>query len=235
MKTKISKACCFTVKIIGMGRFGTLLAEIIKKHFPEADLVEKVEEADVVFPCVPIRAFEGVIKEIAPKLKKGALVIDVCSVKVHPVKIMKKHLPKHIQIIASHPLFGPDSAKNGLKDLKIMLWNISAKKSTFNNIKSQCQKLKLEVIEITPEEHDKLMAFSQAYTFFVGKIGRELNLRPTSLDTEGFRQTLKIQQYVVNDSEELFVDMQKFNPFTKSMRKKFISTAIKLDNKINLS
>jgi len=222
------------IKIIGMGRFGTLLASIIKKHFPNAILVDKIEEADIVFPCVPIRAFEEVIKEISPKLKNGALVIDVCSVKVHPVKVMKKHLPKHVQIIASHPLFGPDSAKNGLAGLKIMLWNVSAKKSTFNKIQTSCRKLNLQIIEITPEEHDKFMAFSLAYTHFIGRIGKDMKIMSTPIDTEGFKQTLKIQQYVVNDSEELFIDMHRFNPFSDAMRKKFIEAVIKLDNKINL-
>jgi prephenate dehydrogenase len=223
------------IKIIGMGRFGTLLASIIKNNFPKAKLVENVEDADIVFPCVPISAFEEVIKEISPKLKKGALVMDVCSVKVHPVHIMKKYLPKEVEIIATHPLFGPDSAGNGLAGLKIMLYNVSASLSHYKKVKKACEKLQLNIVEMTPDEHDRLMAYSQIYTHFVGRIGKELNLAETPIDTVGFKKTLEIQQYVVNDSEELFVDMNKFNPYSKAMREQFLRAAAKLDKKINLS
>lgn len=217
-----------------MGRFGTLLSKILTDNFKEVVLVESVEEADVVFPCVPIRDFEEVIKDIAPRLKKGALVIDVCSVKVYPIKIMKKYL-KNVDIIATHPLFGPDSAKNGLENLPIMVFNISANKDIYRKFKAKCQNMKLKIIEITPEEHDKYMAYSQAYTHFVGRIGQELKLSETPIDTIGFKQTLEIQKYVINDSEELFIDMHKFNPYSKAMREKFIKAASKLDTKINLS
>lgn len=216
-----------------MGRFGTLLAKIIKGHFPAEELVETVEEADIVVPAVPISAFEDVIKEISPKLKPGALVLDVCSVKVHPVNIMKKYLPKNVEIIATHPLFGPDSAKASVKGLKIMLHNVSANKAKYEKLKAACKQLGLNIVEITPEEHDKAMAYSQAYTHFVGRIGQELGLRETPIDTEGFKQTLKIQQYVINDTEKLFIDMHKFNPYAKAMREKFLSAATKLDKRIN--
>lgn len=217
-----------------MGRFGALLSQILTNNFKDIKLVDSVEEADVVFPCVPIRAFEEVIKDISPKLKKGALVIDVCSVKVYPVRIMKKYL-KDVEIIATHPLFGPDSAKEGLENLQIMMFNVSASGKAFNKFKKYCRGLKLNVLEMTPEEHDRYMAYSQAYTHFVGRIGQELKLKKTPIDTIGFQQTLKIQQYVVNDSEELFVDMHKFNPYSARMRKEFIDSAMKLDRKINLS
>jgi prephenate dehydrogenase len=223
------------VKIIGMGRFGTLLFKIIKKHFPKVVFVEKVEEADVVCPCVPIRAFEEVIRDIAPRLKQNAVVIDVCSVKMHPVKIMKKHLRQDTQIIATHPLFGPDSTKSGLKDLPLVAWPVRISKAKFGKFIKLAKSLGLDVHVMSPKEHDKFMAYSQSYTHLVGRIGKELNLRPTPIDTAGFTQTLKIQQYVVNDSEELFVDMHKFNPYAKRMRDKFIKAAQKLDNEINLS
>jgi len=48
-------------------------------------------------------------------------------------------------------------------------------------------------------------------------------------------QTLKIQQYVVNDKEQLFLDMHKYNPYTRAMRKKLLKTLVALDKKINSS
>ena len=93
------------VGIIGFGRFGKVLASILQKGFhilaydPEpqnphhgiefTDL-EKVLGAANLFIAVPIRQFENVIQEIAPYLQPETTLIDVCSVKIHPGKIMKK-------------------------------------------------------------------------------------------------------------------------------------------------
>lgn len=208
------------IKIIGMGRFGTLLSDIIKKHFSKALLIEKVEEADIVFPCVPINAFEKVIKEISPKLKRSALVIDVCSVKVHPAKIMLKYLPKSTELIASHPLFGPDGAKDGLAGLPLVIWPLRINKDKFRKIKKICESLELKVMVMNPKDHDKFAAISQAYVHLMGRVGQKIGIKSTPIDTVGFRRMLGVQEVVTNDSDQLFIDINKFNPFTKPVRQK---------------
>ena len=92
--------------IIGLGRFGQLAAKHLKEHFRvfASDCTDKAREAnklgvsftsvgacagkDIVLLCVPISSFERVLKQIVPFLKKGALVLDVCSVKEEPAKAM---------------------------------------------------------------------------------------------------------------------------------------------------
>lgn len=228
------------VGIIGFGRFGRLAARIIQSKFSYVDLLvfarkkqpgksggfefatlDEVCASDVIIPCVPISAFEEVIKSISEKLKLGALLIDVCSVKVYPVAVMRKYLPASVEILATHPNFGPDSARRGLKDLKIILHNVRGSLSRYERIKQSCEDLGLEVVEMTPEAHDRLMAYSMAYTHLVGRVGERMNLENTPIDTRGFAQLMKVQDYVVNDTFTLFQDMQKFNPYAKEMRRKF--------------
>jgi len=115
-----------TVGIIGYGRFGQVLGDLLKKQYevkvydPEIkaeDLtcgLEEVLESVLVFVAVPIRVFEAVIQEISQYKLYNTTIIDVCSVKVYPVEIMEKYLPEHVGIIASHPHFGPDSFENYL-------------------------------------------------------------------------------------------------------------------------
>ena len=96
-----------SVGIIGFGRFGKVLANILQKGFaikvydknqnPSMHGIEKSSLDDVlnektVFVAVPIREFDNVINKISPLLKKGTTVIDVCSVKIHPTEIMIKKL-----------------------------------------------------------------------------------------------------------------------------------------------
>jgi len=98
-----------------------------------------------------------------------------------------------------------------------MIHNLNAEVAVYNNILKQCRKLGIDVIEMSPIEHDKHMALSQVYTHLLGRIGEEMRLKSTPLDTKGFTKTLEIQQYVVNDDEQLFLDMFKYNPFSSKI------------------
>jgi prephenate dehydrogenase len=229
------------VGIIGFGRFGELTSRILKRKFKDVRVLvfsrkrekpgveggiefaslDEVCNCDVIIPCVPISGFEGVIKSICGKIKPGALLVDVCSVKVYPVEVMMKYIPENVEILATHPAFGPDSARRGLKGLKVILHNVRISPEKFARVKQACRDIGLEVIEMTPEEHDRLMAFSLAYTHLVGRIGQRMNVKTTPVDTKGFAQLLKVQGYVVNDTLELFRDMQNYNPYVKEMRKQF--------------
>ena len=119
-----------SVGIIGFGRFGKILANILQKGYSISayDLKEthstsnvnfcsldKVLDERVIFIAVPIRNFKALIKDISPKLKNGTTLIDVCSVKSFPVNVMLKYVSKGIGIIATHPMFGPDSFTTNTK------------------------------------------------------------------------------------------------------------------------
>ena len=62
-----------------------------------------------------------VVADLALLLKPGTLVLDVGSVKVEPVAIMKELLPETVGIVGTHPLFGPQSAQNGIHGLQIAI------------------------------------------------------------------------------------------------------------------
>ena len=64
-----------------------------------------------------MQKLEPVLKEVAPFIKPGALVVDVASVKVKPTGWMEQHVPAHADIVGLHPLFGPQSGKNGIAGL----------------------------------------------------------------------------------------------------------------------
>ena len=150
--------------IIGFGQFGRFIAKILKPHFKItvssksdysilakkmgvkfAALQETVQNADIIVLAIPISACEKIVKKISPYLKKNALVIDTCSVKTMPNDAMKKHLPKNTEIIASHPLFGPQSGKNGIKGLKIVVWPTKIKKGNYKKVKNFLKNLDLKL------------------------------------------------------------------------------------------
>ena len=77
------------------------------------------EGADLVIVCVPVGACGEVAKEIGPRLKEGALVSDVGSVKGAILRDMSPHLPDGVHFVPAHPVAGtehsgPDAGFAGL-------------------------------------------------------------------------------------------------------------------------
>lgn len=223
------------IGVYGLGRFGAFWAEELAKHFdviawsrnPErhcAPSVRRVSEdevlaADVIFLCVDISALEDVLRSIATRLKHGALVMDTCSVKVYPVDLMMRLIPPPVNIMATHPMFGPDSASNGIEGLPLVYWPVripsKITKQWYDIFDST---MGLKVLELIPESHDEEAARTQGITHFVGRILGELNLQGSAIATEGYKSLLEIVKQTCNDPWQLFVDLQKYNPYTAQIR-----------------
>jgi len=237
-----------SVGIIGFGRFGQLTAKHLKNHFQVSvsdkndkrktagnigvkytDL-EECATKNIVLLCVPISDFEDVLKQIIPFLK-NSIVADVCSVKEKPVNIMKKMVPKDCECIGTHPLFGPDTVKNGLKDKKIVICPIRTKK--LMKIRNFLSKLGLIVIISTPEEHDKQMAKSLGLIHLMGRALTKIGVNKVEMTTPTHEMFIELVNIVKNDSEQLFVDMQQYNRYSQDIRKKLINELIKLDGELN--
>lgn len=229
------------VLIIGLGRFGFLLAEILRSDFevfawskkPKSDIAKKlgitwidlesgIRECEVIFYCVPIGEFEKIILSHRRWLGSNGqkLIIDIQSVKVLPKKILQRSLPHNCQAILTHPLFGPTSVKeNGLAGLKIMMEKFTANKVNYDFWKNYFRTKKLEIVEISAEDHDRLAANSQGVVFFMSKVLADFGFVPTKVDTFWAQQLGKIVYGAVGgDSQQLFIDLQTNNPFTKEMR-----------------
>ena len=85
---------------------------------------EAVEDADLVVLCVPVGAMEVVAAEIAPKLKPGAVVTDVGSVKRRVIEAVQPHIPDDVHFIAGHPVAGTEHSgpRSGFAELFDNKW-----------------------------------------------------------------------------------------------------------------
>tara|TARA_Y100000310_G_scaffold331523_1_gene405239 strand:+ start:520 stop:1248 length:729 start_codon:yes stop_codon:yes gene_type:complete len=234
--------------IIGYGNFGQLVAEHLKKHFHVfvADKSNKKKQAQkqkvnfvsineaaskkIVIISVPINQFENTLKRIRSDLSPDALVFDVCSVKSKPAKLMKRILPAGVEIIATHPLFGPRSAAQGIKGLEIVLCPIRT--TRINQIKKFLEKLELKVTIMTPKEHDLQMAKVQALTHFIARSLVRIGIGQESITTKPFDHLLEVVNLVKDDSPQLFRDLQVENQFAAEIRENLIQEMIKIDQKI---
>lgn len=223
------------IGVYGLGRFGKFWAALLAKKFgtvsafsrtPGKDLpkdvkwVEKEEllEVDALFLCVSISSFQEVIRSISPKLKPGMVVFDTCSVKAYPAEVMEKELPASVYSVATHPMFGPDSGKNGVKGLPMVIHPVSCDNEKYLYWKNVFNSFEMDVIEMTPDEHDHQAAYTQGVTHFIGRVLQGLDLRESRIGTVGYHKLLEIVEQTCNDPLQLFHDLQRYNHYTGEMR-----------------
>ncbi|HOK00686.1 MAG TPA: prephenate dehydrogenase/arogenate dehydrogenase family protein [Candidatus Pacearchaeota archaeon] len=241
-----------TIGIIGFGRFGAFLAKSLKNISNEKILVsdkldkskiakkigvsfknlDEVCQQDLIILCVPISEIDNLLKEIKNKVKKEAIIMDTLSVKEYPSKLMKKYLPIDIEIIASHPMFGPDSGKYGLKNLQMVFWPLRIKKKNYKKVLDIFKKLELKIIQMSPKEHDKESALSLCLVHFIGRTMEKMEIPNVKIKTLGYEKLSEVYKNVKNDSLQLFKDMQTYNKYAKFWRKKFLKSAQEIDNQL---
>jgi prephenate dehydrogenase len=177
--------------------------------------------------CVPMRNLREVCKSMKNNLNESQFVIDVCSLKSFSQKILEEELP-HVNRIHVHPLFGPQSAANGIKGQRIAITSDPTGVAT-----DFCKTtLGLEVIPCTAEFHDREMAVSQALTHFIGRVVERMNISRGTMPTKSFEDLMKVMDLVKGSRRELFVDMQTLNPHAASVCDEFIAQAVGLTNDI---
>jgi prephenate dehydrogenase len=227
------------VGIIGFGRLGKLASKYLSEDFTlkiydKNDFSDEISKlgaspatlkevcsCPVVIPFVPIGVFEKCIEEISPLLQENALVIDVCSVKEVPVKIMEEKLPQGVQILGTHPMFGPDSAKDTVFGTKIALCPVRIKDDLYQKIVSYLNFHGIKTIHTTAKDHDQQISKSLILTHLIGRTLIEFGAHKLEIDTKGYRRLLKILQTVENDSWELFEDMNRYNAYAKEIHHTF--------------
>lgn len=226
------------ISIVGFGRFGKTLFRLLKDDFTitvydedtsavdslpsnaiRAKTLNEVYENDTIFFAVPISLFDNIIAAHKHHFKPRHTLIDVLSVKVHPATVFKRHVKQgSAQIILTHPMFGPDSSRDGFKDLPIILDKFTANTETFVFWKDFFANKQLRVVEMSAEEHDRLAANSQGLAHFAGRLLEEFNLQETPIDSIGSQYLLELKRQTCNDTWQLFTDLQHYNPYTQKMR-----------------
>lgn len=185
--------------------------------------LESCARCDYVVLAVPVQAMASVLEAIAPHLRPGATVIDVASVKVKMAALMLSTLPEYVQVIGTHPLFGPESAREGVKGHRIAICPIRAPRSA-RVFRFLQRGLGLDVILTTPEEHDRDMATVQGLTHLVAKALTSMGPLPTSLTTQSFSLLAQAAAQVSGDSDALFRAIEHDNPYAATVRAEFLKS-----------
>ncbi|KAF6142951.1 hypothetical protein GIB67_003907, partial [Kingdonia uniflora] len=109
------------------------------------------------------------------RLKRNTLFVDVLSVKEFPRSLFFRILPKDFDVLCTHPMFGPESGRNGWNGLPFVYDKVRIGRDEsrvnrcerFLNIFVQ-EGCRME--ETSCKEHDKNAAESQFITHTVGRL-----------------------------------------------------------------
>lgn len=241
--------------IFGLGAFGTFMAGHLAPYFdlkgwdrnmpsPEtlakagaAALVpaspEETAACDLVVFAVPLEALEETVAAAARHARPGALFLDVTSVKTRPVEILSRLLPDTVEILCTHPLFGPQSGKNGIASLRIALCPVRVRTERYYKVCDfLTDKLQLLVLKTTPENHDREMARVQAMTHFMSRALKEIGLNPSPMATRAYEKLQEFSSIVLSDSWDLFLTIQNGNPYAKEIRQGLMHEMQKLEDRL---
>lgn len=233
------------VGIIGFGAFGQLIARELADHCTSAicdpaysnaslpdgrqlDLCDlpEIARCDIIILAVPVARMAYICKKLAPHLRPGTLVVDVGSVKVAPMRMMRRHLPPHVELLGTHPLFGPQSAKENITGRKIALCPMRGQR--WRRVGAFLRKRGLKVILTTAEEHDREMAMVQGLTHLISKVITDLGPLPARLTTASFDLLREAVGMVQDDPPTVLHAIEVANPYAQEVREAFFERAATL-------
>jgi prephenate dehydrogenase len=230
-----------SIGIMGFGAFGRLIARHLRPHcrllvFDPALPADAaaggivaadpsgIAACDIVILAVPVAALSEAIASLRPHLRTGAIVVDVGSVKMGPAMTMLAELPDHVEIVGTHPLFGPQSGRDGIAGLKLALCPIRGASAW--RVGAFLRKvLRLKVIMTTPEEHDREAALVQGLTHLIARILVRMEPLPRRMTTASFDLLMRATEMVRHDSPAVFLAIEQANPYARPVRDRFFALA----------
>lgn len=227
------------IAVVGFGKFGQFLAQTFARQghtllahsrtdhsraaaslgasfFSDAnDLCE--QHPDVVLFSTSILSTAAVLRNLPiQRLRRNTLFTEVLSVKEFPKNLFLKHLPPHFDILCTHPMFGPESGKDGWAGLplvfdKVRIGDCGDRAERCERFLDIFEREGCRMVEMTCVEHDANAAETQFLTHTVGRLLNILDLKSTPINTKGYEALLKLVQNTGSDSFDLYNGLFMYN------------------------
>jgi prephenate dehydratase/prephenate dehydrogenase len=166
--------------------------------------IELVQKSDVVILSVPISLFDSVVQEIAPHVKKNALLCDITSIKEKPLKTMLSVFSG--AVLGLHPMFGPTNLLPGQTVVFCSGRNEKWEAARMKEILSD-----FSCVSFSAKEHDKAMALVQGLQHFMevayGATLKKIGFPLSSLLTVAspvYRMQMALMGRVLSQDEDMY-------------------------------
>jgi prephenate dehydrogenase len=188
-----------------------------------------VKDADLVLVCVPINLAPYVVKQCALKMKSGAMLAEISSIKTRTYTILKKY-SKKIFPLCVHPMFGPGASH--IRDTRIILIPVKNQKRESKVVRTLMRGADIKVIP-NARIHDKYMAIMLGLTYYANIILANLLSMEDILYMEKmagtfFRIQLLLIQGILSDDLGLIVSIISENTYTRKYISDFLDEADRL-------
>jgi prephenate dehydrogenase len=225
----------FTRYFVGEG-FPTILSDVRLENArsvartASAELantnLEAVEDADLVLVCTPIERIGAIIQEVAPHMKKGAVLAEICSVKSPVMDTLRRTVSRGIKPLSLHPMFGP--LTGCLKGKTIVVVSVTDGDSEYNIARRMFDEA--EIIVAGLEEHDRAMAVALSLTYFINMtfanfLEKEDLIRLKRLGGTTFAVQLALAESIVSEDPDFVASLLRENRFTERYVDRFIRKA----------
>ncbi len=200
------------------------------------DMMAEVEESDVVLVSVLIEKTVEMIRQVAPRMHSGSLIMDVTSVKSGPARAMKTYAPKGVEVLGTHPMFGPTMPS--LFGQTIIFTPVEGKTGKWLEvIKSLFESDGAKIEILGAEEHDETMAVVQALTHFayisIGAALKSLDFdvqRSHRFMSPVYEIMIDFVGRILDQNPELYASIQ-MNPKAAAARQAFVAECMRLCEK----
>uniref|UniRef100_A0ACD5UGN3 Uncharacterized protein n=1 Tax=Avena sativa TaxID=4498 RepID=A0ACD5UGN3_AVESA len=172
---------------------------------------------DVVLLATSILSAEAVLRTLPlHRLRRNTLFVDVLSVKEFPRNLLLGSLPQDFDVICTHPMFGPESARDGWDGLpfvfdKVRVGDSPARRARAETFLNIFEREGCRMVEMPCADHDAHAAETQFLTHTVGRMLATLDLRPTPIDTKGYETLLRLVDNTCSDSFDLYNGLFMYN------------------------
>jgi prephenate dehydrogenase len=192
-----------------------------------------VGNADIVFLCVPIRNIPSTLKQCASRMKPGAILAEISSVKYQSFKALKK-ISSEIRTLCVHPMFGPGA--DDIKNMNILLIPVQDEKEETSISKCLFEDALITVLP-SPKIHDDLIAIVLGLTHYINIIfGSVLSKENFDLLKKVSGTTFELQSLlsrsIFTNAPDLIVALLSENPSTRRYIQNYVNNANKLAKSI---
>ena len=215
---------------------GRKVAEELNVNYIESN-DDLAKMSDILVISVPIQHTCDVIREVAPFMKSGSLMVDVTSVKEGPTKTMGEMLPESVEYIPTHPVFGPRTTR---LDNQVIVLTAPEKGKWYGKVYDYLAGKNMRVIETTAEKHDFMMSIVQVLTHFsfISTASAIEKLQVDISETEDYESpiyNLMIDMIarIVSQNPYLTYNIQSMNSNGNKIRNTFAEAALELRDVIN--
>lgn len=166
---RAAKARSICKHAVGYGRNKETLKSALDKGYLDSfgtDAAKACEGADLIVMATPVEIFTSLAREISGTIKKGAIVIDVGSVKGRLVRDLESIMPSGVDFVGCHPIAG--SERSGMMNSDPDIFNgalciltptertgVDAQKK----VKDLWEALGAKIEILSPERHDAIYAY----------------------------------------------------------------------------